>query len=502
MADSSLVLTQDIGIYTCKAALFSFDGSMLRSNIVSYCPEKNGQGYSWQSPQLWWDAFCRNCRTLLAGIDPGRVKAVCLCGQTLGCMAVDSDAVPLQGHVTWDDTRASEEVEQIGQIFGYPQLHQITGLCPGQAHMLPIILWFMKHQPDIYRRTYKFLSCKDYINYKLTGRIATDETCAGFTQMYDLLQERWSNTILDAFHIDREKLPEVVPFGTVLGELTPEAAAQCGLTQDTAVVQGMGDGRAPAVGAGLLHPGEGYINLGSSSWVSQITADPVMDQEHSLTKTVYHSGLYSNGGSSIAGRLCLDWYINTFSSAENHVSNDAIGPFLARQFINSPVGSNGLLFLPYLRGALTPWCDQFAKGGFIGLSTKHTKYDFCRSILEGVSFQLTIIKNRVERLSPFTSMRIVESAVFPEWQQILSDTFEMEIVSSDLSAFAGCVGSAVISGIALGRYRDYTEVHRFQRAQRITFPIDEHVRLYREFFPVFEDCYYALSEINRYLDRL
>ena len=96
-------------------------------------------------------------------------------------------------------------------------------------------------------------------------------------------------------------------------------------------------------------------------------------------------------------------------------------------------------------------------------------------------------------------MRIVGSAVFPKWQQILLDTFELEIVSSDLSAFAGCVGSAVISGIALGRYRDYTEVHRFQRAQRITFPIDEHVRFYREFFPVFEDCYYALSEINRCL---
>lgn len=502
MEDTGFVLTQDIGIYTCKAALFSFDGTMVRNNVVFYCPETDGQGRSWQSPQLWWDAFCQNCRTLLAGINPHRVKAVCLCGQTLGCMAVDSDGFPLQGHITWDDTRASEEVEQIGQMFGYTQLHQITGLCPGHAHMLPLVLWFMRHQPDLYQRTYKFLSCKDYINYRLTGRIATDETCAGFTQMYDLYKNQWSDAILHAFHIQEEKLPEVIPFGTILGNLTSEAAAKCGLTQDTVVVQGMGDGRAPAVGAGLLHVGEGYINLGSSSWVSQITDDPTLDQEHSLSKTAYHSGLYSNGGSSIAGRLCLDWYINTFSSEKNHVTTDEIGPFLAHQLVNSPVGSNGLLFLPYLRGALTPWCDHFAKGGFIGLSTKHTKYDFCRSILEGVSFQLTIIKNRIERLAPFTSMRIVGSAVFPEWQQILSDAFEMEIVSSDISAFAGCVGSAVISGIALGLYHDYSESYRYQRSQRITLPIDENVRLYREFFPVFEDCYYALTEINRYLGRL
>lgn len=502
MTDTELVLTQDIGIYTCKAALFSLDGAMQRSNIVSYRPETDSRGCSWQSPQIWWDAFCGNCRTLLAGIDPRRVKAVCLCGQTLGCMMVDSDLLPLQDHITWDDIRTMEELKQIDQVLGYAELHRLTGLCPAHAHMLPLILWTMKHQPDLYRRTYKFLSCKDYINYKLTGRVATDETCAGFTQLYDLYQGRWSDTILKAFHIDGQKLPEVVSFSTVLGNLTETASAQCGLTQDTVVVQGMGDGRAPAVGAGLLRAGEGYINLGSSSWVSQITEDTAMDKEHMLTKTVYHSGLYSNGGSSISGRLCLDWYMNTFSALGDGAGAASMGPSLARQMANSPVGSNGLLFLPYLREALTPRYDRFAKGGFIGLSTKHTKYDFCRSILEGVSFQLTIIKNRLERLTPFTSMRIVGSAAFPEWQQILSDAFEMEISASDHPAFAACVGSAVLAGIALGRYRDYSEVYRFQRAQRITFPIDANVRLYRDFFPVFEDCYYALADINRYLGRL
>ena len=264
----------------------------------------------------------------------------------------------------------------------------------------------------------------------------------------------------------------------------------------------MGDGRAPAVGAGILHPGEGYINLGSSSWVSQVTNDMAMDREHSLTKTIFHSGLYTNGGSSISGRLSLDWYINTFSSPGNGVSADTIGTFLAQQLVNSPVGSNGLLFLPYLRGARTPWWNSFAKGGFIGLGTEHTKYDFCRSILEGVSFQLTIIKNRLEHLAPFTNMQIVGSAAFPEWQQILSDAFEMDIVSTNISAFAGCVGSAVLSGLALGLFHDYSEVFRFHRSQRITHPISEHVKLYREFFPVFEDCYYALADINRYLARL
>jgi len=502
MAGRELFLTQDIGLFSCKAALFSTDGTLVKTNAIRYSPESNHLGWAWQSHRLWWNAFCQNCRILLAGVDAKEVKGVCLCGQMMGCMPVDESVQPLYEHITWDDCRSAHEVCRIEKLLGNETIHRITGVCLGQPFSLPKILWLMEHHPDVYRGTYRFITCKDYVNYKLTGDLCTDETCAGFTQLYDLYGRCWSDRILDTFGIDRNKLPEVVRAGRILGTLTPEAAAQTGLCPGTPVVQGMGDGRAPAVGAGILSPGEAYINLGSCSWISQCTRSRNFDATHSITKAAYlEPDLYVNGGTTLAGRICIDWYLNAFSDSDAAGPND-LERFLKEHLSNSPVGSRGLLFMPYLRGDRAPWWSSSAGGGFIGLSARHTRHDLCRSILEGVAFQLLRIKNRIEALEPFGSIRLVGSAAFPVWQQILSDVLEAEIVSFDHPSLIGCVGSALICGVALGKFRDYSEAARFQHNQVITLPIAQNVKIYRELFPAFEDCYYALADINRHLGQL
>src|SRR5699024_8408772 len=161
--------------------------------------------------------------------------------------------------------------------------------------------------------TSRFIQCKDYVNYLLTGQLVTDETDAGFTQLYDLFGRCWSDQILQATGIDRDKLPEVVPTGTVLGHVIPQAAAQCGLSTQTLVVQGLGDGRAPSVGSGIRNPGEGCLYLSSSAWISQVTASREMDIDHAITKASYlRPDLYVNGGTIFSGGLCADWYVKSF----------------------------------------------------------------------------------------------------------------------------------------------------------------------------------------------
>ncbi len=503
MAVPEYILTQDIGVFSCKAALFSLDGVLVRKNVVSYRSCRNESGWAWQSPDLWWDAFCQNCRTLLANISPEAVKAVSLCGQMMSCLPVDHDIRPICDCITWDDKRAVEQVKELNGLLGSEVIHKITGICLGYAFTLPKILWLKKHRPDSYLRTYKFIQCKDYINYQLTGQLATDETDAGFTQMYDLFGRCWSHPILNAAGIDPNKMPEVVPTGTLLGRVTPQAADQSGLSASTLVVQGLGDGRAPSVGAGIFSPGEGCINLGSSSWLSQVTSRRDMDIHHSITKASYlQPDLYVNGGAILSGCLCADWYVNAFFPQELPLRGGGLESFLASQLPNSPVGSRGLLFMPYLRGERAPWWNNFAKGGFVGLCAHHTRYDFCRSILEGVSFQLATIKNCIEGLEPFVSMRLVGRGCSPQWQQILSDVFELNITSSDVTGLAACVGAAVVAGVAAGFYRDYSECSRFHHNQLITTPIEENIEIYRELLPAFEDCYFALRDINQHLSQV
>ena len=113
-----------------------------------------------------------------------------------------------------------------------------------------------------------------------------------------------------------------------------------------------------------------------------------------------------------------------------------------------------------------------------------------------------LIKNRIEQLEPFSTMRLSGSGSSPQWQQILSDVFEMEITSSDITGNVACVGVAAVAGVAAGFYRDYSEIARFHHNQRVTTPIEENIEIYRELLPAFEDCYFALQDINQHLSQV
>ena len=501
MVEQTYILAQDIGAFSCKAVLFSADGSIVRRNVVTYAPQYNDREWSWQSPQLWWDAFCTNCRTVLADIPAESVRVVSLCGQMMSCLPVDGHNRPLYDCICWDDKRSLEQVKEINATIGAETIHRITGSCLGYSFSLPKILWLKKYCPELYANTSRFIQCKDYVNYLLTGQLVTDETDAGFTQLYDLFGRCWSDQILQATGIDRDKLPEVVPTGTVLGHVIPQAAAQCGLSTQTLVVQGLGDGRAPSVGSGIRNPGEGCLYLSSSAWISQVTASREMDIDHAITKASYlRPDLYVNGGTIFSGGLCADWYVKSFFP--QYAGQRDLSAFLSAHLPHSPVGSKGLLFMPYLRGERAPWWNSYAKGGFVGLCSYHNQDDFCRSIVEGVSFQLGIIKHRIENIEPFTSMMLMGRGCSPQWQQVLSDVLEMDIVSSDVADCVACVGAAVVAGVGVGLLSDYSEVARFHHSQRVTSPNPEHMEIYRELLPAFEDCYYALQDINQHLSQI
>ena len=501
----SFILAQDVGVYSCRAYLFSLDGELRRSATTAYAPNISDQGWVNQDPSLWWDAFCKNCHVVLHGLNKEDILAVVLCGQSMGCLPVDGKGQPLMDSIIWEDKRSAPQAEWLREHMGQQRIYEITGVRLSHMFALSKQLWLKEVHPEIYEKTRCFLQCKDYINFRLTGQMRTDETDAGFTQLYDLMKGEWSGEILDIAGLDEKKQPEVVPAGTVLGTVTREAAEQTGLSPRTKVVQGMNDGRAVVLGSGAVEPGQGCVYLGATSWVSQITEDPTRSPGGVLSKTCYYRpGLYTNGGTMLAGRLSVDWFIREFISGPEGGwrSADSLYRFLDSQVAASPVGSKGMLFLPYLSGERAPWWNNSAKGGFVGLSAHHNKYDFCRSILEGVAFNLGLIKNEIEEMGPFRTMSMVGAANSRQWQQILSDVFEMDVTSSCVTGSVGGVGVALAAGVGLGVYEDYSYVSLFHRDIHVTHPIPENVEIYQELVPTFEDVYHALSEINRHLNSI
>ena len=140
-------------------------------------------------------------------------------------------------------------------------------------------MWLRDNKPEVYNNTYKMLNAKDYINFKLTGVMATDHSDASGTNALDLQQGIWSQKIIETAGVNPDMFPDVRLSIDIIGGITPEAAEATGLTSNTPVATGGGDGSCAGVCVGCVKPGTAYNYLGSSSWIALTVKEPIVDEQ-------------------------------------------------------------------------------------------------------------------------------------------------------------------------------------------------------------------------------
>ena len=501
------LLAQDIGTSAAKATLFSAEGQLLRTCSTAYTVDEPHPGWAQQDAMDWWLAFCENNRIILEGIDVSQLAAVSVSGQMMGCLPVAQTGEPLGPALIWADGRALEEAEQIRQTVGHRRFFSITGMSISENYSLPKILWIRKHFPEIYEKTYCFLQSKDFITQKLTGEFVTESSDAQYYHAYDIIRNCWSQELLDVFCLDGNKFPRLVKAGTPVGTVRQEIAEECHLPAGTPVVEGLGDGRAALIGTGVLSIGDAYISLGTSSWISLISTSAELDPDRGEDKIVFiEPGVYVCGGTMNAGGYSFDWMRRTLCQPEERAAREA-GTSVYEQIdlltAGSGPGAGGVMFLPYLLGERDPYLDPNVRGAFLGLSSRSTRADMCRSVMEGVAMHLNLFKQQLEQTEQIHSMRIVGGgAKNPVWRQIFADIFNMPILETNVSDEAGSLGTAVMAGIGVGLYRDVSVVHRFQKVLSITYPNPENRKLYDEMQNVFNGAYAAVRDISHALTHI
>lgn len=499
------LLAHDLGTSADKATLFDLEGALIasseRSYPVSYCC--GGLGAE-QNAAMWWDAFCQNNQAVLAGRNPRDVMAVAISGQMMACLPLDQSGVPLRPCMIWADRRAEAEAAYLQEQISARTYYTITGNCPSANYTAEKVLYLKRHEPAVWEKTWKYLQPKDYINFRLTGRAATDPSDAGHTHMYDIFSRSWSDKILGVIGLTKEQLPEVIDAGEPVGEVSAAAALECGLPAGTLVVQGAGDGRAAMLGAGVLDPGDAYVSLGTSSWFTAATDRRNMDPDSGLYKGLsLKKGGYINGGTMQAGGLSYDWFLRRISALT--ADSPAKDLYAAAEDLiraSSP-GAGGALFMPYILGERAPWFDHTANGAFLGLSQQSSRADLARSVMEGVALHLALIMKRAEKLDAVRSVRVIgggaKSAV---WLQILADVFQKEIQKPSVDLGAGSLGTAVLAGVGAGVYTDVSAVKVIQHCSRTYEPRREYAALYNELRILLEEAYLALRSVNGRLTKL
>ncbi|MBQ3050156.1 MAG: xylulokinase [Oscillospiraceae bacterium] len=494
-----LLLSHDIGTSGNKATLYSEDGSIVASKVASYgvCyPEDN---FAEQNADDWWRAVVESTRMLIKEIDPAEIAAVSFSGHMNGCLCVDENGKPLRNAILWMDTRASKEAKALEEKFGVWEFYKKTGSRPQAFYSIEKLMWVKNNQPEIYAKTYKMLQSKDYISLRFTGRFATDRSDASLTNAYDIKNHCWSKEIIDFAGIDAAKLPEILNSTDIVGGVTAEAAAETGLLEGTPVVAGAGDGSAATVGAGCWKEGEAYCCLGTSAWISTALTDPIMDEDMTVFNLVHPDPkLYVACGAMQSAGNSFNWMKEQICHHEKYLAENG-GESIYKQINErvkaSPVGANGLIFLPYLMGERSPWWDSQAKGAYIGITPAHTRDDMLRATVEGVALNLALIygtyKNRTN--PPLTL--IGGLALSEVWRKTVADALGVTVRQTTCTEEASSMGAAVIAGVGAGIFKDFSASERFIRPKELAEPDMEVNSFYQSRLPVYKACYTALKDV-------
>ena len=203
------ILAHDLGTSGNKASLFDFNGKLIGSTVVSYSVYYPRRGWAEERPEDWWNAVCQATKSVLEMVPDAEVSTVAVTGQMMGCLALDKEGKTLGNSIIWSDSRAEAESERLVRQLTKEGYQKITGQPPSASYTLPKILWQKEHMPEIYRNASVYIQAKDYINYCLTGVIATDPTDAAYTIAYDIQKKQWSEEILNCAEINKDKFPEV-----------------------------------------------------------------------------------------------------------------------------------------------------------------------------------------------------------------------------------------------------------------------------------------------------
>ena len=494
------LLAHDLGTSGNKATLYTLDGDLVRSITCSYDAYFFNGNWAEQDAHDWWKAVCHSTKALLEDLDARDVQSVCFSGQMMGCLCVDRNGEPLRKSIIWADQRSVEEIRQLREKLDLAAFYRITGHRLSPSYSLGKLLWIRRHEPEIYKHTFKMLNAKDYIVYKLTGRFITDYSDASGTNLFDINRLQWSADILKAAEIEADILPEAKPSTHIAGMVTPAAAEQTGLYPGTPVVCGGGDGVCAAVGAGCVRENTAYNYVGSSSWIGLTTRRPVYDASMRTFNWVHIvPGYYSPCGTMQAAGGSFSWLKDEICALETHLAEQkGASPY---EFINklaeeSVPGAHGLLYLPYLIGERSPRWNEDARGAFIGMKMEHRRSDLVRAVYEGVFLNLNIILDIFREHTGIRSMTAIGGgAKGVVQQQIMADIYEMEIAVLEHLEEATSMGAAVTGGVGVGIYPSFDEIRRFIRVSESRKPNPGHTAKYRDIKPVFDAAYRQLVPV-------
>ena len=473
-APQKYILSIDLGTSGPKSGLVSTCGQIIDTEFEPVELILLPNGGAEQRPDQWWDAVRSTARKVLAkGLVPvDDIVAVCCSTQWSGTVPVAADGSHLANAIIWMDTRGSRYIKQISdgllKVSGYGATKirrwlQLTGGAPGHAGKDPLahILYLKNEAPEIYRRTFKFLEPKDFINMKLTGRMAASYDSIALhwiTDNRDINRIDYDARLLKMAGLDRERFPDLKQAVDLLGPIKPSVAEDLGLPKGVQVVMGTPDIPAAAIGSGAVGDYQGHLYIGTSSWLTchiPFKKTDILHNMASLPSAV--PGRYFIANEQETAGACLTFLRDNVVYHQDELLSEAAVANVYQLFdqiaARVPAGSDKLIFAPWLYGERTPIEDHTVRSCLFNMSLHTTREHIIRAVFEGVAYNSRWLLKTVERFvkRPMNNIHMIGGgANSAPWCQIHADVLNRTIKQIKDPILANLRGTGFLAAVALG----------------------------------------------------
>lgn len=498
MNEQDLTLAIDVGTGSARAALVDVQGRIVALASSEYEQIVPAFGWSEQRPADWWRGVVTAIRRVLAGLPAAtRVEYIVACGQMHGTVLVDGsgdltrDTVPL-----WNDKRTLPQVAAF-EAANRPGDYLARTANPATPAWPAFKLqWIREHDAAAYERAAAVLAPKDYVNFCLTGELATDRTEAACSFLMDPRDGHWSAQTCAQLGLDIAKLPTIRRPLDLLGAVTAAAAAETGLREGTPVLVGGADYAMGLLGSGVCTSGMGSEMIGTSCIVTLVADRPLLNAE------VCNIGTVEGGWGAFmlleSGGDAMRWARRALHAGSASYAG------IADLASHAPAGADGLLFMPYLAGERLG-AHRNARAQFFGLGAAHGGEHLDRAVLEGVAFGVKRHLAILEGIAGTKLHRIVASGGgvnAPLWLKIKASVYGVPVLVPR-EAECGVIGCAILASVAAGRHAGIAEAAAaLVRHEQEILPDPAWTEIYARTQPVFDKLYFHSQALYDDLDRL
>ncbi len=432
----------DVGTSALRVSVIGPEGAIIARASAAYETTTGPAGVREQDPEAWTGALTEALARLhLSSPAP---SAIGLCGQTPTLVLVGSDGRPVRPAMTWQDTRARSEAEELARQLGDPMPLVGTNLPWSAANIPAKLLWLARHEPESRAHTRWLLQPKDYVAFTLTGRAQSDAwSSKGICRVSD---GEPASAILEACGWEPVVCPAITPAWAVAGAVTPMAAARFGLPAGVPVATGWSDALAQVLAAGCYERKSGFFFSGTSAIVGAPVDDPLARAPGLFFVPDTCSPAALLYGPTQSSGAAISWVAGLLEIEPGAVAAIALEA-------NASVPT----FVPYLSGERAPFWDGDLRAVFLGVGDEHGRREFARAVLEATFFSARHVLSLVETATASSSSRIEvvgRGVGDPAWEHIAVRSLGTNLAfhdDPDLSARGAAMLAAVAGGADLTR---------------------------------------------------